>query len=98
MELSFSTLEELNAELKPKIEETKNLHELDGLYNAEDIKVYVDMFRKSVVKHQGSDFVSGRVNPIQLANGVNSYFGKVFEITRVDEFDAYPTVWLKEVK
>jgi hypothetical protein len=98
MELSFATLEELNAELKPKIEETKNLHELDGLYNAEDIKVYIDMYRKSIVKHQGSDFTSGRVNPNQIANGVNSYFGKVFEITRVDEFDAYPTVWLKEVK
>jgi hypothetical protein len=98
MELSFSTLEELSVELKPKMEEAERLHKSDGLYNAEDIKVYVDMYRKSIVKHQGSDFASGRVNPNQLANGANSYFGKVFEVTRTDEFDAYPTVWLKEVK
>jgi hypothetical protein len=98
MELSFSTLEELSAELQPKIDEAKRLHESDGLYNAEDIKVYVDMYRKSIVKHQGSDFVSGRVNPNQLVNGANSYFSKVFEVTKTDTFDAYPTVWLKEVK
>lgn len=98
MEVSFSTLEDLNTGLQGKIDEAKLLHKSDGLYNAEDIKVYVDMYRKSIVKHQGSDFASGRVNPNQLVSGANSYFGKVFEVTRVDEFDVYPTVWLKEVK
>ncbi len=95
---NFLTLAELSAVLQPKAEEAKRLHEADGLYNPSDIKVYVDMYRKSIEKHQGSDFASGRVDLEQISLGAGNFYGKTFEITRADKFNCYPTVWLKEVK
>jgi hypothetical protein len=94
----FLTLAELSAELEPKMQETKRLHEADGLYDARDIKVYVDMYRKSIEKHQGSEFASDRVDLEQISLGAGNFYGKTFEITRADKFDCYPTVWLKEVR
>ena len=85
-------------DLDLKIEKTKYLHKEDGLYGAEDIKVYVDMYRKSIVKHQGSDFVSGRVSPDDIAKNASKYYGKALEITRADTFNEYPTIHLKEVR
>ena len=95
---NYWTLAELAAELKPIIEEKKTLHETDGLFGAEDIKVIVDMFRKSIEQRQGSDFASGRVNLEQIASGVGKHYGKTFEITRADKYDYHPTVGLKETK
>ena len=95
---NFWTLAELAAELKPAMEETKRLHEADGLFGAKDIKVYVDMYRKSIVRHQGSDFVSGRVSLEDIAVEASKHYGKTLKIDKVDSNDEYPTFPLKEVR
>lgn len=94
---NFLTLADFKA-IDASIEKKKNLHKEDGLYGAEDIKVYVDMYRKSIVKHQGSDFASGRVSPDDIATNASKHYGKTLEITRADTFDEYPTIHLKEAR
>jgi hypothetical protein len=98
MKMEFVTLKELSKELEPKIAESKRLHDTDGLYNAEDIKVYVDMFRKSITRHQGTEFASGRIAPEQLAEKASKALNKTLEVTKVDKYGLHPTVHLKEVK
>jgi hypothetical protein len=95
----MSTIElvDLN-EISKHLEQSKQQHQEDGLYNAEDIKVYVDMYRKSIVKHFGLDFASGRINPEDIVPSVNERYGKSFEITRLDKFDIFPVIHLKEVR
>jgi translation initiation factor IF-2 len=95
----MSTIElvDLN-EIDKHLEQSKQQHQEDGLYNAEDIKVYVDMYRKSIVKHFGVDFASGRINPEDIVSSVNERYGKSFEITRLDKFDIFPVIHLKEVR
>ena len=85
-------------EVSKNLEQSKQKHQEDGLYNSEDIKVYVDMYRKSIVKHFAIDFASGRINPEDIVPSVNERYGKNFEITRLDKFDIFPVIHLKEVR
>ena len=85
-------------EVSKHLELSKQQHQEDGLYNPEHIKVYVDMYRKSIVKHFGVDFASGRINPEDIVPSVNERYGKNFEITRLDKFDIFPVIHLKEVR
>ena len=85
-------------EVSKHLEQSKRQHQVDGLYNAADIKVYVDMYRKSIVKHFGVDFVSSRINPKDVVAHVNKRYGKTFEIARLDKFDIFPVIHLKEVR
>ena len=85
-------------EVSKNLEQSKQKHQEDSLYNSEDIKVYVDMYRKSIVKHFGVDFASGRINPEDIVPSVNERYGKNFEITRLDKFDIFPVIHLKEVR
>jgi hypothetical protein len=94
---NFSTLAELGAVVKPKMIENERLHKEDGLYSAEDVKVYVDMYRKSIIRHQGSDFASGRVSLEDIAVHASKHYGKTLKINKVDSYDIYPTVHIKEV-
>ena len=86
------------SEVGKSLEQSKQQHQEDGLYGAKDIKVYVDMYRKSIVKHFGVDFASGRINPEDIVPSVNKRYGKTFEITRLDKFDNFPVIHLKEVR
>ena len=95
----MNTLEVVDLNVIGKsLEQSKQQHQEDGLYRAEDIKVYVDMYRKSIVKHFGVDFASGRINPEDIVPSVNKRYGKNFEITRLDKFDIFPVIHLKEVR
>jgi hypothetical protein len=85
-------------EIDKHLEQSKQQHQEDGLYNPEHIKVYVDMYRKSIVKHFGVDFVSSRINPEDVVAHVNKRYGKTFEIARLDKFDIFPVIHLKEVR
>lgn len=95
---NFSTLAELNAVVKPNMIENERLHKEDGLYGAEHIKVYIDMFRKSIIRHQGSDFASGRVSLEDIAVNASKHYGKMLKIDKVDSHNIYPTVHFKEVR
>jgi hypothetical protein len=95
--MNFQTLADLRT-IDNELKQKKQQHQEDGLYDVKDITVYVDMYRKSIVKHRGSDFSTGRINPEDVLSGVNIYFGKKFEITRLDKFDLFPVVHLKEVR
>ena len=95
---NFFTLAELSEVLQPKMEEDERLHKEDGLYGAEDVRVYVDMYRKSITRHRGSDFASGRVSFEDIALKASKHFGKTLKIDRVDSYDIYPTIQLKEVR
>jgi hypothetical protein len=44
------------------------------------------------------DFASGRINPEDIVPSVNERYGKSFEITRLDKFDIFPVIHLKEVR
>jgi translation initiation factor IF-2 len=95
----MNTLEVVDLkELDKHLQQSKQQHQEDGLYNVEDIKIYVDMYRKSIVKHFGVDFASGRINPENIVPSVNERYGKTFEITRLDKFDLSPVIHLKEVR
>ena len=85
-------------EVRKQLEQSEQQHQEDGLYNPEDIKIYVDMYRKSIVRHFGVDFASGRINPEDIVPSVNERYGKNFEITRLDKFDIFPVIHLKEVR
>jgi len=94
----FCTLAELEKELSPIYDEIKRQHEADGLYRPQDIKIYVDMYRKSIVRHFGIDFLRVRTKPEDLVSSVNKQYDKTFEVTRLDKYDMYPTIHLKEVR
>ena len=95
---NWLSLKELGEQLEPKMKEKETLHQADGKFDAEDVKVYVDMYRKSVTKHQGSEIVSGRITVQQLVEKANEYFGKALKLDRLDAYNEYPTVYLKEVR
>ena len=95
----MNTLEVVDlSQIDKSLEQSKRQHQEDGLYGAEHIKVYVDMYRKSIVKHFGVDFTLGRINPEDIVPSVNKRYGKTFEITRLDKFDIFPVIHLKEVR
>lgn len=95
----MNTLEVVDLkELDKSLEQSEQQHQEDGLYNPEHIKIYVDMYRKSIVKHFGVDFASDRINPEDIVPSVNERYGKTFEITRLDKFDIFPVIHLKEVR
>lgn len=95
----MNTLEVVDlSEIDKILEQSKQQHQEDGLYGADHIKIYVDMYRKSIVKHFGGDFASGRINPEDIVPSVNKRYGKNFEITRLDKFDIFPVIHLKEIR
>ena len=96
--VTFKTLAQMAEEFQPVLDERKQLHAEDGLYYAEDIKVYIDIFKKSITRHQGSEFMSGRIKPEQLADVASKKLGKVLETFKIDEYGIHPTVHLKEVR
>ena len=95
--VTFKTLAQMAEELQPVLDEKKQLHAEDGLYDAQDVKVYIDVFRKSITRHQGSEFISGRINPEQLAEKASQKVGKMLEITKIEAYGIHPTIHLKEV-
>ena len=96
--VTFKTMAQLAEELQPVLNEKKQLHEQDGLYDAEDVKVYIDVFRKSITRHQGTEFISGRIQPEQLAEKASVKFGKTLEVSKVDDNGIHLSVHLKEVR
>jgi hypothetical protein len=94
----WSTLAELEEELGPICEEIKRQHKADGLYPPENIKIYVDMYRKSIIRHFGIEFLQVRTKPEYLVSCVNKRYGKTFEVTKLDKYDMYPAIHLKEVR
>lgn len=96
--MNFKTLADLGKEVDEQLAKSKELHEQDGLYEADDITVYIDMYRKQIVKHRGSSFSKGRVKLEDVLTPASLHFKKPLEITRTDKFDIFPVIHLKEVR